>query len=108
MKVMFLCNRAALRSHDQRRLVLDSGGGRAKNALMPHDLDSPARLTFGADPLHEPQDWSNAEQFGTLRQALEAAAGRMGEHPWIRAGEQVIAPPDVDDLWKEAFRPLSD
>lgn len=75
---------------------------------MPYDLESPAQLKLGSDAVGEPPDWSDAEHFETLRLALEAAAGRMAEHPWIRAGEQVIAPPDVDDLWKEAFRPLSD
>ncbi len=75
---------------------------------MPYDLDSPAQLKPGIDALQEPQDWSDAEEFDTLRQALEAAAGRAGEHPWIRAGGQIISPPDVDDLWEEAFRPLSD
>ncbi len=75
---------------------------------MPHDLESPAKLKLGMDAAQEPQDWSDAEQFPTLRQALEAAVDRMAEHPWIRAGGKTIAPPDVDDLWKEAFRPLSD
>jgi hypothetical protein len=75
---------------------------------MPHDLQAPAELMFAADAVQEPADWSRAEQFQTLRQALEAAAGRVGEHPWIRAANQIIAPPEVDDLWKEAFRSRSD
>ena len=75
---------------------------------MAHHLDSPAQLLFGADPIQEPGEWAAAERFNTLREALEAAVDRMAEHPWIRVGNRVIAPPDVDDLWKEAFRPLSD
>ena len=75
---------------------------------MAHHLDSPAQLLFGADQTQESTEWATAERFDTLREALEAAVDRMAEHPWIRVGDQVIAPPDVDDLWKEAFRPLSD
>lgn len=75
---------------------------------MAHDPESPAQLKLGGNPLQEPEDWSDAEQFTTLRGALEAAVDCMSQHPWIRAGDEVIAPPDVDDLWKELFRSRSD
>ena len=75
---------------------------------MAYDLDSPAQLMLGSETLAEPQSWDDAEHFATLREALEAAVDRMGQHPWIRTGGQVIAPHDVDDLWKEAFRGRSD
>ena len=88
--------------------LLDRQAAHVKSNRMPHDLHAPAQLKFGQDSVHPPQDWGDADTFETLREALEAAAGRVADHPWIRAGNRIIAPPDVDDLWKEAFRARSD
>ena len=75
---------------------------------MPPDLDMPAQLLFTGDAVQPPADWSRAEEYGTLREALEAAVERIADAPWIRTGGETIKPADLDDLWKEAFRPLSD
>ncbi len=75
---------------------------------MNYDLEAPAQLLFAGDALDAPADWTGAEDIPTLRQALEAAVGRIDEAPWIRSGGTTFKPADVDALWKEAFRPLSD
>ncbi len=75
---------------------------------MLHRLDDPAQLKFTREPTNAPDDWTDAEEFATLREALEAAVGRIADAPWIRTGGETIKPADIDDMWKEAFRPLSD
>lgn len=75
---------------------------------MAHDLDRPAQLLWHADPVEAPRDWSGAEAFPALRQALEAAVERIHEGPWIRVDGRVLPPSEVDDLWKETFRSRSD
>jgi hypothetical protein len=75
---------------------------------MSESPNEPAELAFSGDAQSAPADWESAEQFPSLRAALEAAVDRMDQHPWIRVAGRIIAPPDVDDLWKETFRARSD
>ena len=75
---------------------------------MAYDLGKPAQLKFTGEPVQAPADWSDAEDFASLRMALEAAVERIGDGPWIRTGGETIKPTDIEDLWKGAFRPLSD
>ncbi len=75
---------------------------------MDPDVDSPAELKFTGDPVHPPADWSGAQEFRTLRAAHEAAVEHVDRGPWVRCGAETLKPTDIDDLWKRAFRPLSD
>ena len=75
---------------------------------MAHDLERPAELIWHADPVTPPDAWSGAEAFPTFRQALEAAVEPLHDGPWIRVDGDILAPAEVDDLWKEPFRDRSD
>ena len=75
---------------------------------MAEDLDGRAWLKLSENAGAAPQDWSDAEEFPTLREALEAAVERTADAPWVRTEERVIGPGELQDLWKTVFRPLSD
>jgi hypothetical protein len=75
---------------------------------MALDPEQRAQLKLDGDPLTAPRDWSDAVEYPTLTQALEAAVDRMADTPWIRSGEQTLSPAQIDDLWKELFRSRSD
>jgi hypothetical protein len=70
---------------------------------MQHDFDAPAELKWHRDEEEEPEDWSGAIAFPTLRQALEAIVNGAPQtgHPWLRCGLQIYAPHEVEDLWRE-------
>jgi hypothetical protein len=70
---------------------------------MQHDFDAPAEVKWHADEEEEPEDWSRAIAFPTLRQALEAIVNGTPQtgHPWLRCGVRIYAPHEVEDLWRE-------
>ena len=53
---------------------------------MQHDFDAPAEVIWHADEGEEPDNWSRAVRFPTLREALEAIVNGTPQtgHPWVR------------------------
>ena len=70
---------------------------------MKHDFDAPAEVTWHTDEEEEPEDWSGAAGFASLREALEAIVNGTPQtgHPWVRCGTRIYAPHEVEDLWRE-------
>ncbi|HWT31772.1 MAG TPA: hypothetical protein VN240_12195 [Propylenella sp.] len=70
---------------------------------MQHDFEAPAEVTWHADEEEEPDNWSGAVRFRTLREALEAIVNGTPQtgHPWVRCGLRIYAPHEVEDLWRE-------
>ena len=70
---------------------------------MDHDFKAAAEVKWHLDEEEEPDDWSGAASFPTLRLALDAIVNGAPQtgHPWIRCGVRVYAPHEVEDLWRE-------
>ena len=68
-----------------------------------HDFDAPAEVTWHDAEADEPDDWSGAARFPTLRDALDAIVNGTPQtgHPWVRCGARIYAPHEVEDLWRE-------
>ncbi len=56
-----------------------------------------------------PGDFSEAEEFASLQAALLAAMRPrwLPDVPWIRAGDRVLAPHEIEHLWSGAKERLA-
>ena len=71
---------------------------------MNHDLSAPAEVMWHLDEEEAPEEWTDAIEFPTLREALEAVfngAPQTG-HPWIRCSGVVFSPHDIETNWPQA------
>jgi hypothetical protein len=68
---------------------------------MSYDLSAPAEVLWHSSEEDAPEDWSGAVSFATLSEAVEAIVGGTPQtgHPWVRCGEHVLAPHDIEALW---------
>ena len=70
---------------------------------MHRDFDAPAQVIWHADEEQPPEHWDGAVSFASLREALDAIVNGSPQsgHPWLRSGELIFAPHEVEDLWRE-------
>ena len=70
---------------------------------MQHNFEAPAEVKWHPDEEDAPETWADAIAFPTLRQALDAIVNGTPQtgHPWVRCGERIFAPHEVEDLWRE-------
>ncbi len=74
-------------------------------AMMTADFESPAQLKFFSAEADQnlPQDWDNAAEFGTLKEAIGVAIGRSsfpGHSACIRTrAGHLLGRESINDLW---------
>ena len=70
---------------------------------MEHDFEAPATVLWYPDEEDAPESWDGAVDFPTLREALESIVNGTPQtgHPWVRCGERIFTPHEVEDLWRE-------
>lgn len=70
---------------------------------MDPDLAEPAEVLWHSDEEEPPAHWSGATPFSTLAAAVEAIVGAAPQtgHPWIRCGERILAPAEIEALWQD-------
>ena len=70
---------------------------------MRHDFEASAEVLWHRDEEEPPPTWSGATRFNSLREALDAIVNGTPQtgHPWVRSGERLYAPHEVEDLWRE-------
>jgi hypothetical protein len=72
---------------------------------MSHDLTAPAKLVWHFDEEEPPESWTNAAEFPTLREAMDAIVNGAPQtgHPWLLCGTRLLAPREIEDLWRESL-----